>query len=221
MSCKWAESQPTGVGNLSIPDESQVAPKEDVENVPNEEEQEQEQIIPSNSNICENLLLRITLTSTHSQPVRFKMSFDGLQDHLTLPSGGIKDFIRPGMTSHILTLKRISTNPLDLDFGKNLQISFKYKPHPGTDFEMSQYASQSDRPKAVEAPKAIEAEKPKPSSEIRDQRRSGISVDAYHEGLVEKNDDFPQEFEQKPCPICTLLNDFDATVCEVCGSIFS
>ena len=150
------------------------------------------------------------------------MSFDGMDDHLILPSGGIKDFIRAGMTSHILTLRRKSTDPLDLDLAEGLMINLKYKVHPGTDFEMSQYSSQSDRPVAPSAPLAIEAQKSLPSSEIRDQRRNGISVDAYHEKLVETPaNDFPQDFEQKPCPICTLLNDFDATVCDICGSIFS
>lgn len=130
----------------------------------------------------------MTITSNHAQPVRFKLSFQGLEEHLIHPEGGIKDFIRPGVTSHVLTLRRRTTAPLVLDIVEGLIINLKYKPHSGTDFEMSQYASQSDRPKAVEAPKAIEAEKP--SSEIRDQRRGGVSVgvDAYHENLVS---DFP------------------------------
>ena len=101
--------------------------------------QEGEQVVSDEvkSNICENLLLRITLTSNHPQSLRFKMSFDGMQDHLILPSGGIKDFIRSGMTSHILTLSRKSTAPLDFDLAEGLIINFKYKPHSGTDFEMS------------------------------------------------------------------------------------
>lgn len=124
------------------------------------------------------------------------MSFDGMQDHLILPIGGVKDFIRPGMTSHILTLSRKSTDPLDLNLAEGLIINLKYKPHSGTDFEMSQYSSQSDRPKPPTAPLAIEAQKSVPSPEIRDQRRNGISVDAYHENLVETPvNEFPQDFE--------------------------
>ena len=85
------------------------------------------------------------------------MTFDGMEEHLLIPQGGIKDFIRPGMTSHILTLRRKTTDELNIEIAEGLEINLIYKPHSGTDFEMSQYASQSDRPKAPQAPLAIEA----------------------------------------------------------------
>ena len=149
IACKWVESKPTGTGNLSLPDNSQMQPKECNEEVPQEEDEDT--TIEAESDVCENLLFRVTLTNNHTQALRFKLSFTGTSDELLFPCGGIKDFIRPGITAHLVTIRRKSaTAPLP-DLG--LILSLTYKIHPGNDFEMSQYASQSDRPKVQSAPK--------------------------------------------------------------------
>jgi hypothetical protein len=44
------------------------------------------------------------------------------------------------MTAHILTLRRKTTEQQAIDIDK-LGINLSYKIYPGTDFEMSQYAS--------------------------------------------------------------------------------
>lgn len=64
------------------------------------------------------------------------------------PKSGIKDFIESGVTSNIMTLRKLvatTKNEDNLEMNK-LSIKIKWKLYNKNDFEMSQYASCSDRP---------------------------------------------------------------------------
>lgn len=60
--------------------------------------------------ICPNLLYRITVNNKHAQSVKIKLSFNPLKPEseidLVWPKSGIKDFVKSGYTSHLLTLRR-------------------------------------------------------------------------------------------------------------------
>jgi hypothetical protein len=85
---------------------------------PDAEKEGNEEVIDSSAKtaadigaaICPNLLYRITISNKHAQSVKVKLSFNPLKPEseidLVWPRSGIKDFVKSGYTSHLLTLRR-------------------------------------------------------------------------------------------------------------------
>ena len=114
---------------------------------------------------------------------------------------------------------------------------------------MGQYSSQSDRPgKDQVAPSGKSTGASKAGDGIREQRRNGVMIDLkptqIEESIAEEAEhkematspisgsgnvgefvkadvaDMPTEIAgSRACPVCTLLNDADAAVCDCCGSV--
>jgi hypothetical protein len=114
---------------------------------------------------------------------------------------------------------------------------------------MGQYASQSDRPGKDEvAAGDIKKGSSKVNSALRDQRRGGVVIDLkatkIEESINEEQEhkematspmagegnagdfvkadiaDMPEEENgSRACPVCTLLNDSNAVVCDCCGTV--
>jgi len=97
--------------------------------------------------LCPDLLYRLTINNKHAKAVRVKLSFNPVQPeqpiNLIWPKSGVKDFVKSGYTSHLMTLRKITAS--DPSEGSSeidkLSIEVNWKPHEENDFEMGQYAS--------------------------------------------------------------------------------
>jgi hypothetical protein len=140
------------------------------------------------------------------------------------------------------TSEETSEETLEIE---KLLIEVKWKPHDENDFEMGQYASQSDRPgKDQQEAKEVQGASTA-GADIRAKRRGGLQIDLQPTKVEEaiagdRNEmatspmggsgnvgefvkadiaDMPDETAgTRACPVCTLLNDADALVCDCCGS---
>lgn len=109
--------------------------------------------VESSAFVCEDLVYRITAVNKHSATLRVRINFHAKCEEkeidLVWPRGGVKDYIKPGTTSHILALHR--KNPFadkdghEPEIGK-LDISLHWKEYFEADFTMSNYSSTSDKP---------------------------------------------------------------------------
>lgn len=118
-----------------------------------EKDQELKSEVESSAFVCEDLVYRITAVNKHSATLRLKINFHAKCDEkdidLMWPRGGVKDYVKPGTTSHIMALSR--KNPFadkedhQPEMGK-LDISLRWKEYFEADFTMSNYSSSSDKP---------------------------------------------------------------------------
>ena len=79
-----------------------------------------------------------------------KISFQPKCDEKTIdliwPRGGIKDYIKPGTTSHIMTLRRRDPFVQDTEGGDEigkLDTVLEWKPHKDQDFKMERLAASA------------------------------------------------------------------------------
>jgi len=91
-------------------------------------------------------LYRLTAKNLGESPVKMRISFrpkcPEADINLVWPRGGIKDFLKAGATSHLLTLrKRAPTAASGEPETVKLGIEVRCKAYNATDFTMGGYAS--------------------------------------------------------------------------------
>lgn len=134
--------------------------------------------------MCEDLLFRLTAKNLTDTAVKMKISFTPkcpeADINLAWPRGGIKEFLRAGVTGHLMTLqKRTPSAAAEQPEIAKLDLGVKWSSYSATDFTMSCYASQSDRPAAAsdESGSASKTGINKANQDLHNQRGNGVRLD--------------------------------------------
>lgn len=110
---------------------------------------------------CGDLLYRFTVISTHPSSIRVKISFRPKCDEesidLIWPRGGVKDFVKAGSTSQIMTLRR--SNPFaqstnEVNEIEKLETVLEWKAHKDQDFKMERLSTNAREESKTESGKA-------------------------------------------------------------------
>ena len=140
--------------------------------------------VESSAFVCEDLVYRITAVNKHSATLRLKINFHAKCDEkeidLYWPRGGVKDYVKPGATSHVMALYR--KNPFaDKDNHapemSKLDISLNWKEYFEADFTMSNYSSASDKPAGDGIEVVNSSSGTQAQSDNHPLRRKGIRVE--------------------------------------------
>ena len=134
--------------------------------------------------MCEDLLFRLTAKNLTDTAVKLKISFTPkcpeADINLAWPRGGIKEFLRAGVTGHLMTLqKRVPSAASEQPEMAKLDLGVKWSRYSASDFTMSCYASESVRPANVsdESGCISKTGANKADQDLQSQRRNAIQLD--------------------------------------------
>mmetsp|Transcript_28967 Transcript_28967/g.43722 ORF Transcript_28967/g.43722 Transcript_28967/m.43722 type:complete len:95 (-) Transcript_28967:320-604(-) len=87
--------------------------------------------------VCKDMLYRVSLKNDSATGIKFKLTLEAIEPENTInlvwPRSGIKDYMKQGYSSHLLTLRKRDPT-LEGDEQSKLSMKVQWKSYTSSDF---------------------------------------------------------------------------------------